>query len=59
MAHWTRVITENDAPEWTSVLHPDGSLSEIKISASKDAIHIHVDKSSWSRVIVTGHESSC
>jgi hypothetical protein len=44
--HWSRVISEDDNPEWISVLHADGSLSEVKVAVFNDSIHIRVDSES-------------
>lgn len=42
MAHWSRVITEEDAPEWVGVRHKDGTMSEVKVASFGDEVHIHV-----------------
>lgn len=42
MAHWARIITEDDAPEWVGVHHKDGTLSEVKVAVFNDDIHLHV-----------------
>jgi hypothetical protein len=55
--HWARVIRETDNPEWTAILHADGSVSEVKVSVDHDVVHIHVDKPGGVRCIVTDHES--
>ena len=36
----SRVIRPGDAPEWISVLHTDGSISEVRISADDDELNI-------------------
>jgi hypothetical protein len=41
--HTTVVISAGDAPEWISVLHADGSLSEVKVSVENDSMHIFVE----------------
>jgi hypothetical protein len=50
MAHWSRVITEDDAPEWVGVRHKDGTMSEVKVTNFDDHVHIHV--ASDKRVII-------
>lgn len=53
--HWARVIRETDNPEWTAVMHLNGSVSEVKVSVNNDTVHIHVDKANGKHCIVTGH----
>ena len=36
----SRVIRAGDAPEWISVLHTDGSISEVRISAENGELNI-------------------
>jgi hypothetical protein len=38
----SRVIHPGDAPEWVSVIHRNGSISEVKISADNDEVNIGV-----------------
>lgn len=39
VAH-SRVIHDGDEPEWVSVVHHDGSISEVSISADDDQLMI-------------------
>jgi hypothetical protein len=41
--HTTVVIVNGDAPEWVSVLHEDGSLSEVKVTVENDMMHIFIE----------------
>lgn len=38
----SRVIHPGDAPEWVSVVHRNGSISEVKVSADNDDVNIGV-----------------
>ena len=43
--HTSRVIRAGEPPEWISVLHGDGTISEVKVSADNDELNIQVDSS--------------
>jgi hypothetical protein len=47
--HTTVVISAGDAPEWISVLHADGSLSEVKVAVENDTMHIFVEPAQGKR----------
>lgn len=52
MAHWSRIITEDDAPEWTTVRHADGTISEIKVGVSSDEVHVSIQRADGATVLI-------
>jgi hypothetical protein len=50
--HWARVIQENDNPEWTAVMHRDGTVSEVKVTVENDEVKISVATASGKHALV-------
>jgi hypothetical protein len=50
--HWARVIRENDNPEWTAIMHVDGTVSEVKVTAEDDEVKISVSTAYGKRALV-------
>jgi hypothetical protein len=52
--HTTVVISAGDAPEWISVLHADGSLSEVRVAVENDNMHIFIEPADGKAYTVNG-----
>jgi hypothetical protein len=50
--HWARVIRESDNPEWTGVVHADGTFSEVKVGIFNDQVHVRIDCASGKKVCI-------
>jgi len=56
--HWARVIREADNPEWTVVVHKDGSLTEVKVGVMNDEVHVAITGTPQAKVYVTGEAAT-
>lgn len=50
LMHQAHVIEETDGPQWVSVLHHDGTLSEFRITPEPDGVSLHVEMGEGKRL---------